>query len=302
MVRQRIDLLEIYQHTLRDIQVAKAFGDAHVADHRAADEGHLATVHGGGIQDLLHAVNVRGEGSDDDAAAGASELGFEHWADFAFCHGEARHFGVGGVRQEQVHAFLAQTREVAKVGDAAIKRQLVHLEVAGVQHGAGFGAQEHGQRVRDRVVHGDEFAFEVADLRDLAFHHDVGVGLDPVLCQLRFDEGQGQLRPIQRDVFAQAQQVRDCTDVVLVAVGEHNAHHIGQAVLDVREVRQDQIHARLVLLGEEHTAVDDQQFPVEFEDGHVSADFAQAAEGNNSHCPLLQPGRRLQACRVGLTY
>src|SRR5690606_10892821 len=184
----------------------------------------------------------------------------------------------------------------------AIKWQLVHLEVASVQHGAGFGAQEYYQCVRDRVVHSNEFAFEVPDLRDFAFNNDVAVGLDAMFCQLCFNEGQGQLRPVQWDVFAQAQQVRNSADVVLVAVGQHNANHIVQAVLDVREVRQDQIHARLVLFREEHPAVNDQQFPVELEDGHVSADLAQAAEGNDAHRSLLQLGRSLHACSVGLAY
>ena len=47
------------------------------------------------------------------------------------------HVGVGGVGQEQVDALLAEPRERAQVGDAAVERQLVHLEVARVQHETG---------------------------------------------------------------------------------------------------------------------------------------------------------------------
>ena len=43
------------------------------------------------------------------------------------------HLGVGRVGQEQVDALLAEPRERPQVGDAAVERQLVHLEVAGVQ-------------------------------------------------------------------------------------------------------------------------------------------------------------------------
>ena len=69
----------------------------------------------------------------------------------------------------------------AQVGDPAVQRQLVHLEVAGVQHGAAGGADEDGQGVRDGVVDGDEFAFERAELLDLALGDGQGVRLDPVL-------------------------------------------------------------------------------------------------------------------------
>ena len=44
------------------------------------------------------------------------------------------HLGVGGVGEEEVDALLAEPREGAQVGDPAVERELVHLEVAGVQH------------------------------------------------------------------------------------------------------------------------------------------------------------------------
>ena len=43
------------------------------------------------------------------------------------------HLGVGRVGHEQVDALLAQPGEGAQVGEPAVERQLVHLEVAGVQ-------------------------------------------------------------------------------------------------------------------------------------------------------------------------
>ena len=48
--------------------------------------------------------------------------------------GEAGDLGVGGVGQEEVDALLPQPRERPQVGDPAVERELVHLEVAGVQH------------------------------------------------------------------------------------------------------------------------------------------------------------------------
>ncbi len=282
------------------VEVAELLGDGHVADHRAADEGDLAVVVGGGVEDLLDAVHVRGEGRDDHALGGLAEEPVQGGADFLLGGGEARHVGVRGVRHEQVHAFFAQLGEVAEVGDPAVQRQLVHLEVAGVQHGAAGGAEEHGEGVRDRVVDGDEFAFERAELLDLALGDGLGDRLDPVFLQLRLDEGQRQLGAHQGDVGAQAQQVRDGADVVLVAVGQDDGDDVIEAVLDVGEIGQDQVDAGLGFLGEEDAAVDDEQLAVDFEDGHVAADLPQSAERNDPQGVLGQFRRRDKAGKGGL--
>ena len=77
--------------------------------------------------------------------------------------GEAGHLGVGRVGHEQVDALLAEPGERAQVGDPAVERQLVHLEVAGVQHQAGAGADRDRERVGDRVVDRDELEVERAE-------------------------------------------------------------------------------------------------------------------------------------------
>ena len=78
--------------------------------------------------------------------------------------GEAGDVGVGRVGQEEVDALFAEPGEGAQVGDALVERQLVHLEVAGVQHEAGGGADRDGERVGDRVVDRDELEVEGAEL------------------------------------------------------------------------------------------------------------------------------------------
>ena len=108
--------------------------------------------------------------------------------------------------------------------------------------------------------------------------------------QLRLDQGQGQLGTHQGDVGAQAQQVRDGADVVLVAVGQDDGHDVIQPVLDVGEIRQDQVNAGLGFLGEEDAAVDDQQLAVDLEDGHVAADLPQAAERDDPQGVLAAGG------------
>ena len=52
------------------------------------------------------------------------------------------------------------------------------------------------------------------------------------------------------------------------------------------EVRQDQVDSGLLLLGEEHAAVDDQQAAAVLEDRHVAADLAEAAERGDAQAAL----------------
>lgn len=261
-----------------DLEVAQITGDAHVADHGPAYEGDLAAAFVGGVQDLLDAVDVTGEARQDDALVGPGEDLAQDAGDVAFGSDEAGDLGVGGVREQQVDALLAEPREGGEVGEAAVERQLVHLEVAGVDDHSGRGADGDGQRVRDGVVDGDELAVEGTDALALAFDDLKGVRPDAVFLELGLDEGEGQLGTDQREVGLLAEQEGDGADVVLVAVGQDDADDVVEAVPDGREVRKDQVDAGLVDLGEEHPAVDDQQLAAEFEDGHVAADFPEAAE------------------------
>jgi len=79
--------------------------------------------------------------------------------------------------------------------------------------------------------------------------------------------------------------------VVLVAVREHHADDVVEAVPDRLEVGQDQVDARLVLLWEEHADVDDEELAVELVDGHVATDLAEPAERDDAERAGLQDGR-----------
>lgn len=238
------------------------------------------------VEDLLDAVHMAGEAGHDDALLGVREHRAQDIGDVPLGRDEARDLGVRGIGEEKVDAFLAEPREGGEVGQAAVQRELVHLEVAGVHDHARGGADGDGQGVGDGVVDGDELAVEGADPLRVPFLHLEGVGADAVLLKLGLDEGEGQLRTDEGDVRLLAQEIGDTTDVVLVAVGEHDAVDVVEAIPDGREVRQDQVDSGLLLLGEKHSAVDDQQPAVVFEDRHVAADFTQAAEGVTRRPPL----------------
>ena len=216
---------------------------------------------------------------------------------------EARHLGVGGVREEEVDALFAQARETAQVGDPLVERELVHLEVAGVQDHAGPGADRDGEAVGDGVVDRQELEVERAVRRGVAvaFLDLAGHGADPVLLELLDDQGQRQPGGDHRDVRALAQEVRHAADVVLVPVGEHDADDVVDPVPDVAEVGQDHVDAGLVLLGEEDAAVDHEQLAVVLEDGHVATDLSQAAEGDDAE-PACCQLRRVLEIKVGVAH
>ena len=74
--------------------------------------------------------------------------------------------------------------------------------------------------------------------------------------------------------------------MVFVGVGQHQRFDVVKPVFDMAQVGQNQIDAGLVMGGEHHPAVDDQQPAQVFENGHVAADFADAAQ-----CGDPQPSR-----------
>ena len=103
---------------------------------------------------------MAGERRDDHAVARLADDGVEHAADLSFRRDEARHLGVGGVDEEQVHALVAEAGEPGEVGEPAVERKLIELDVAGVQHDAGGGADRDRDRVRDGVVDREVLALE----------------------------------------------------------------------------------------------------------------------------------------------
>src|SRR6187431_254391 len=108
--------------------------------------------------------------------------------------------------------------------------------------------------------------------------------------ELRLDQREGERRSDERDVLAQPEQIRNSADVVFMAVSEHDAEHVIQSVSDRREIGKDQVDARLVLLGEEHAAVDDKNLAVDLVRGHVATDLAEAADRDYAKSSWLKFG------------
>ena len=240
------------------------------------------------VEHLLDAVHVGGERRDDDPAPGGAEDAVQYRPDLALRRDEAGDLRVGRVGQQQVDALRAEPREPGQVGEPSVDRKLVHLEVAGVQDDAGAGADGDRERVRDRVVDREELQLERPQPLGLPLPDGQAERLDAPLGQLRLDQGEGELRPDDRNVVLVGEQVRHGPDVVLVPVGQHERLDVAEAVQDRREIRQDQVDPGLVDVGEEHPAVDDKQLAAVLEDGHVPPDGTEAAERDDAQCTVRQ--------------
>ena len=141
----------------------------------------------------------------------------------------------------------------------------------------------------------DELKIEWASL-ELFASTDLDLGrIDVVFLALGINKRQGELGSDQWDIRTQLQQIWNTADMVLMTVGEHQCLNLVKTVLDVMEIRQNQIDARLLFFREQHTAVNEQNVSVVFDHIHIASDFAQATQRNDTHRSLAVFRRRNQA-------
>ncbi len=132
------------------------------------DQRDLAVERGGGVDDLLHAVDVRGEARHDDPPLAAREDLLQVRADDRLRRREAGAVDVGRVAAQQQHALAAELGQARDVGRRPVDRGLVELVVAGDQHRAELGAERDRAGVGDRVGHVHQLERERPELERFA--------------------------------------------------------------------------------------------------------------------------------------
>jgi hypothetical protein len=109
---------------------------------------------------------------------------------------------------KQINAFFAESGKRPQVGQPAIEWQLVHFEIAGVQHCSSFGAHHDRKGIGNGVVDRHKFQSKGPKRFSLpAFANSKGEGA--MRCSLSFAsiKGKRQRGANQRNVIAQLQQV-----------------------------------------------------------------------------------------------
>src|SRR4029077_12813764 len=154
---------------------------------------------------------------------------------------------------------------------------------------AGRRLDRQPHRVGDRVADRDRLHPKRPELHRVADAHFAQVRLaqDAVLPELWFDEPERQACAVYRHVVEALQGERQAADVVLMAVGQHDADDLsisclpattGRGPQEVRDVRQDEVDAEHVLLREHEPGVHDQDLVLPLEAPHVDPDLAEAAQ------------------------
>ncbi len=154
----------------RKLQIAEALGGLDVVDERATDEQHLAAMLAREVDDLLHAMDVRGERRDEHASRRQGEDPFDCAADGLLRGTVAGHERIRRIAAEKRHPLLAVVRETSDVGRLGVDRRVIDLEIARVDDRPGRRRDREGERVDDRVRHANRFDLEHAGLDDLARH------------------------------------------------------------------------------------------------------------------------------------
>jgi hypothetical protein len=160
--------------------------------------------------------------------------------------------------------------------------RLIDLEIAGVDHDP--ARRMNGQRhaVGDAVRDPDEFDLEGAD------RHAVGGTqrrqprarhVDAVFHELRLDERERERRAEHRSVDIREDE-RHAADVVFVAVRQHEGGD-ASLLLEVRQVRDDQIDTQQFRIREHDAGVDEDRRVGPGEGEHVHAELAETAERYN---------------------
>ena len=137
--------------------------DFDVVHHAAADEGDFAVHAPGDVDDLLNALNRRGEAGENHAARRRAAEFFDARHDGALRRRVARALDVGAVAEKREHAFAAVPRKGVQIERRAVDGRLINLEIAGVNDDADRRANGQRHAVDRAVRDADEFDFERAD-------------------------------------------------------------------------------------------------------------------------------------------
>jgi hypothetical protein len=109
------------------------------------------------------------------------------------------------------------------------------------------------------------------------------------LAQLVLGESHRQRRSKDRDLPDTIQlrnDVRQRPNVVLMAMRNGDAPQLGQSILDVADVGDDEVDATLPFLGELASGVDEDHVIPILDRHHALADLADSSEGNHPQPPV----------------
>ncbi len=284
LARQLPHLAQFDQGVVGNGQIAELAGDGGVGHHAATVDEDFAVAGERCVDHLLDAVNIRREGGDDDAAGAMRQDFGEGFPHRSLREGMSLPLDVGGVGHQQQDALLAVGRQSAEVGRLAVNGGRIEFEVASVDDESGGGADRQPGAVDDGVGGAVEFHLEGAEIDVLAWIDPVEAGplRQSVLFQFPLQQTDGQAGAVDRRIPELLEEKGDGSDVIFVAVGQHQGADVLLPAIQRRDVGEDQIDPEHVGLRKHQSAVDQQDFSAALQGHHVEADFAQPPQGEKA--------------------
>ena len=257
-------------------------GDLHVVHHAAADEPDLPPDQRGNVHHLLDALDRAGEAGNQHFARRRAAKLFQARPHGALGRRVSRPLDVGAVAEKRQHAFLAVRRKRVQIERLPVDWRRIHLVVAGVNDHARRRAYRQRHAIDRAVRDVDVFDAEASDLRAIAGLHFAQVGRiqQPVFLQPLAHQRQRESGAVDRHVQV-AQDVGQGADVIFVPVRQHDGAHPIAILLEVGDVRNDDVHAEQFGFRKHHPGIDDDDVVAAAQHEHVHAELAQPAERNS---------------------
>ena len=187
---------------------------------------------------------------------------------------------IGGITHQRQDAFLPQLRKALQIDGVSEDRRVVHLEIPCVHHHPHRGIDGQGRRVHDAVVGLDELHAEVAQVDGLPelHHFPLRPSGQLMLLQLVLDDAHGEPGGIDGHIDF-PEHIGKRPDMVLMAVGDHEALHLVDIVLQIGHIGNDKVNPQHIVRRERKAAVH-----------HDNTVFV--LERSNVHANLLQTPQR----------
>jgi len=265
--------------------ITELLGDGDALLHAPARDGHLAPKARRGLDHQLHTRQERSKGSHNHTARSLHKGALEGVDQTPLRGGVPCRLGIGAIRQQHHDALVGEPGEGSQVGGAPLNGGVVDLEISGVHNQAERRANGIAHRVGDGMIDVEGGDVVRAQFNPLPWQDGMKVGMaqQAVALQFDFNEAARQRRGVHGHAVQLAQQEGQAPDVVLMAMGDDDAAHLGAVVDQVAKVGDDQIDAEEVLLREHEPGIDDEDVVVVLDDGTVAADLSQAAQGKYAH-------------------
>ena len=195
---------------------------------------------------------------------------------------------IGTVAHQSQHAFFADLCKSLKINGVSEYRRVIHLKVSGVNHDPCRRIDGKSRRILDAVVGLDKLNPEMSQIDGLpvAHHFSPGAAQKIVFRQFPFNDTHGQLGRVNGQVHF-PQYIRQRSDMVLMAVGDHKPFYLLNIVLQIGHVRDHKVDSQHILLRESQTAIHDNNTVFVLKGSDVHSDLFQSSERNDAQFSVV---------------